>query len=230
MTWRDYWNSDSPIYVNERHKLVHYRRIAEDIVARLEGEGLSVLDYGSGEALSADLVAGRVGHLYLSDGAEMVRRRLVERFGELGNVTVLAPEDMDQVPEGGIDLIVINSLLQYLAKIDFQALLALLRGKLSPGGRLLIADVVPPDVGPLTDAIALLAFGKAHGFAGAALAGLVRTAFSDYRKKRQELGLTTYTEADMLETLKHAGFTASRHQPNFGHNQARMAFLARRAA
>ena len=38
MTWRDYWNSDSPVYVNGRHKLVHYRRITVDIVARLEGK------------------------------------------------------------------------------------------------------------------------------------------------------------------------------------------------
>ena len=24
MNWRDYWNQDTPIYVSERHKVLHY--------------------------------------------------------------------------------------------------------------------------------------------------------------------------------------------------------------
>jgi SAM-dependent methyltransferase len=230
MTWRDYWNSDSPIYVNERHKTVHYRRIAEDIAAHLEGSGGRVLDYASGEALSADIVARRVAHLYLSDGAEMVRDRLRSRFGGLGNVSVLAPEEMDLIEDGSLDLVVVSSLLQYLTRGDLVGLLGRFQVKLKPGGRLIIADVIPPGVGPLTDALALVRFGLSEGFAGAALAGLVRTAFSDYRKKRQELGLTVYAETELLDLLKGAGFAAERLQPNFGHNPARMAFVALRVS
>ena len=105
--------------------------------------------------------------------------------------------------------------------------MAILRPKLKSDGRLLIADVLPPGLGPITDASALLGFGMAHGFFLAALAGLVRTVFSDYRKVRAQLGLTHYTEADLIGLLERAGFTAARHKPNLGHNQARMAFLAR---
>ena len=33
MNWRDYWNQDTPIYSGERHKLLHYRLVANDIIA-----------------------------------------------------------------------------------------------------------------------------------------------------------------------------------------------------
>ena len=230
MTWRDYWNGDSPIYVSDRHKQVHYRRIAEDIAGFLTTGRERVLDYGSGEALSADIVAARAGHLYLSDGAETVRRRIAERFGGLGNLTVLAPEDIGRIEPGSIDLVVVNSLLQYLSRGELAALLPVLRDTLRLDGRLLIADVIPPAVGPLTDASALLRFAARDGFLVAAVAGLVRTAFSDYRRKRAELGLTVYTEAEFLAALTAAGLEGARHRPNLGHNDARMAFLARRLA
>ena len=65
------------------------------------------------------------------------------------------------------------------------------------------------------------------GFLFAALGGLVRTLFSDYRKLRSRLGLATYSQPDMQIILEGAGFTAERRYPNLGHNQARMTFVAR---
>ena len=65
-----------------------------------------------------------------------------------------------------------------------------------------------------------------HGFLIAALFGLVRTLFSRYRKLRTELGLSHYSEREMLGLLQAAGFSARRLERNFGHNQQRMAFAA----
>ena len=48
-----------------------------------------------------------------------------------------------------------------------------------------------------------------------------------FRSKRAELGLSHYSENEMLAILYQAGFTPERHHPNLGHNQARMAFMAR---
>jgi hypothetical protein len=58
------------------------------------------------------------------------------------------------------------------------------------------------------------------------LIGLARTAVSDYRKLRDELGLAQYSEAEMLELLRDCGFAAERRPQNIGHNQARMTFVA----
>jgi hypothetical protein len=65
-----------------------------------------------------------------------------------------------------------------------------------------------------------------NGFVGAALLGLVRTAFSNYRALRSQLGLAHYTEAEMLAALTQAGFAPQRRHPNIEHNQERMTFVA----
>ncbi|MBV9137634.1 MAG: hypothetical protein JO357_11305, partial [Hyphomicrobiales bacterium] len=31
-SWREFWEGETPIYVNERHTLLHYRLIARDIL------------------------------------------------------------------------------------------------------------------------------------------------------------------------------------------------------
>lgn len=226
MSWRDYWNSDTPIYVSDRHKAVHYARIAADIMPHIPSPTAHVLDYGCGEALASGRLARACGQLYLSDGASLVRERLQRQFGKVPNITVLAPEETDRIGDGTLDLIVVNSLLQYLKRSELDAVLAMCRRKLKPDGRLLVADVIPGEVGPLTDALALLRLAATHGFLLAALLGLVRTALSDYRRTRAALGLSFYSEAEMLAILDAAGFTARRHHPNLGHNQARMAFVA----
>jgi len=226
MSWREYWNQDTPIYVNARHKAVHYELIARQIVEALPQGQPAVLDFGCGEALSADIVAKRCQVLHLCDGAELVRTRLTQKFGLLGNVVVMSPEQLGQIPDGSLDLIVVNSVLQYLSRPDLDSLLATWRRLLKPGGQLLIADVVPPDVGPLTDVAALLKLGAQNGFFVASFIGLARTFFSDYRKTRATLGLAHYSEAEMLAILSAAGYDARRRAPNLGHNQARMAFVA----
>lgn len=253
MSWLDYWNGETSIYVSPRHKQAHYAAIARDLVrliattsagtgteaepgmgigsrsapATAAGAGLRVLDFGCGEALSAPEVARACGHLYLCDGAPSVRDGIARRTGAIANITVLSPDDMAALPTGSLDLVVANSVLQYLDRATLDGLLATWKRLLSARGRLVLADVIPPDVSPITDATALLRLAAANGFLGAALVGLVRTFFSDYRKKRAELGLSQYREDEMLALLEAAGYRAIRLHPNMGHNQSRMAFEAR---
>ena len=76
MNWREFWNGTHSIYVNERHRALHYDRIAKDIASLVTSPDASVLDYGCGEAESADIVARRCGMLYLYDSAPNVQARL----------------------------------------------------------------------------------------------------------------------------------------------------------
>ncbi len=228
--WISYWDSDHPIYVNARHFDVHYANIADDIVRLLPGQHARVLDYGCGEALHADKIAGRCATLYLCEAAPTVRSRLTERFGKVANIAVTSPEDVAAMEPESLDLIVANSLLQYLKRGELVALLKEWRRLLVPGGALIIADVIGPKQSAIADALSLLNFARKNGFLTAAFIGLVKTTLSDYRKLRAELGLATYPEEEMLKLLTEAGFDAARLRPNLGHNQGRMAFRAQKNA
>jgi ubiquinone/menaquinone biosynthesis C-methylase UbiE len=229
MDWKTFWDRPNAIYVNDRHRDAHYAGIAADIVALVPHAGAHVLDHGCGEALSADAVAAACGRLHLLDAAPSVREKLATRFRDARNVVVLAPEALWTVPDASLDLIVANSLLQYLSAEDFDRCLAEWRAKLAPTGRLVLADVIPPNVSPVTDALALLAFARSEGFLGAAITGLARTAVSPYAKVRSALGLAKYAEGEMLDRLRGAGFDAFRAERNMGHNPSRMTFIATHA-
>ena len=77
--WRSFWDSAHSIYVNARHKDVHYREIAERIAAFVPGPGARVLDYGCGEAIHADRVAAVASQVLLCDAAPSVRAAIAAR-------------------------------------------------------------------------------------------------------------------------------------------------------
>jgi SAM-dependent methyltransferase len=225
--WLAFWDSPHSIYVNARHKDAHYRLIAQDIAALVPGPNAHVLDYGSGEALHADLVAAAAEQLFLCEASPGLCSFLEGRFVANPKIRVLAPHEVARLPEHSLDLIVLHSVTQYLTAAGSGALFALFHRLLKSDGLLLVSDVVPPGLWATTDALALLRFGTENGFLVEALRGLVRTRFSDYWRLRSNLGLTRYDEAAMIDKLTAAGFTARRTEENIGHNQARMAFLAR---
>lgn len=226
MDWRSFWDGDHPIYVNARHRALHDRRIADDIIGLIGEPDFIVLDYACGEATEAGRVAAHCRRLILSDGAPSVREKLKQRYAATANIVVQSPEETAEMPHGTVDLVIVNSLLQYLSRDETSALMSMLHATLKPGGRLIVGDVIAPDVGPLTDAFALLRFGAEGGFFLAAFAGLIRTALGEYRKVRGALGLTSWAEPEFLARLRDCGFEPRRLVQNFGHNQARMAFEA----
>jgi SAM-dependent methyltransferase len=232
--WREFWNADTPIYANRRHLECHYRHIAADIVRLIEefhpDERPDVLDYGCGEALSAGIVARRCTQLTLLESAVTVAAALRARHASDANVRVLLERDMASIAPRSLDLIVANSVVQYLTAVELRALLHRWHGQLRPGGRLVVADIIPHATGALTDAWALLRFAARDGFLGAAVLGLVRTTFSDYRKLRGRFGLAHYDAAELDALLREAGFADIAAHANLGHNPARLCRVARAAS
>jgi SAM-dependent methyltransferase len=228
--WLDFWNGAHRIYVSDRHRDVHYRRIAEAIVALVPHGSAVVLDYGPGEALHAERVAAACGRLILCEAADATRARLRDRFIGRSRILVAAPKELAGEQDHAVDLIIVNSVIQYLSPMELQGLLAEIRRLLAPQGLLVIADVIPPGAGMISDTTALLAFASREGFLASAVTGLFATFVSPYRKIRNTLGLARYSEAEMLSILERAGFVAGRHRPNLGHDQSRMAFVATASA
>jgi SAM-dependent methyltransferase len=229
--WIDFYDfKHSVIYVNARHRDVHYRTIAEDIRAYVPSPAAHVLDYGCGEATSAELVAKACGQLVLVEAAPNVRASLTMRYAGHPKIAVITPDQAAALPKGTFDLIVMHSVAQYLGAPELERLLTMFRALLKPGGLLALGDIVPLHFAAPAAALALLRFGAANGFFWAATSGLMRIFASDYLRLKKTVGLSHYTEVAMLEKLKRAGFAAERAARNIGHNQRRMTFLARQTA
>src|SRR6266849_798572 len=168
--WIAFWDSEHSIYVNARHRDVHYRTIARDIRAHVPA-GARVLDYGCGEALHADLIAASARELILCEAAPMVRAALARRFSAHPRIAARSPEEVAALPAGSFDVIVMHSVAQYLTPQELDALLAVFRRLLRIDGLLILGDVIAPHVAAATDAMALLRFAAANGFLGAAFVG-----------------------------------------------------------
>jgi ubiquinone/menaquinone biosynthesis C-methylase UbiE len=227
--WIDYYDSTHTIYVSKLHRDLHFQEIARDIVGYISAPDATVLDYACGEALSAGRVAEACGKLILAEPAPGVRGRLIARFAPYTKIRVRSLDDLRKMEENSVDLAVMNSVVQYMTTHEFGSALAVVGKLLKPGGKLVLGDILQPDVGMPKDVYALLRFALAHGFIKDALWGLARTALSDYRELRSKIGLQRYSEAEMLAKLKTAGFTAIRAPRNIGHNPWRMTFVARPA-
>ena len=227
--WIDYYDSTHTIYVSRLHRELHFQLIAKDIIGYISSPDAVVLDYACGEALSAARVADACGKLILAEPAPGVRGRLIARFAPNTRIRVRSLDELRKMSEKSVDLAVMNSVAQYMTPAELDAALVVIRRLLKPSGRLILGDILRPEVGMPRDVLALLRFAQRHGFLKDALIGLVSTALSDYRQLRDRVGLQRYSETEILAKLASAGFTASRAHFNVGHNPWRMTFVARHA-
>ena len=227
--WIEYYDSTHTIYASKLHRDLHFEVVARDIIGYIASNDAVVLDYACGEALSAAKVAEACHMLFLAEPAPGVRGRLIARFAPNTRIRVRSLEDLRKMPEKSIDLVVMNSVAQYMTPDELDTALAVVRRLMKQTGRLVIGDILRPEVGMFTDVIALLRFAAKHGFLKDALVGLVSTALSDYRLLRSKVGLQRYSEAEITAKLANSGFSASRAHVNIGHNPWRMTFVARHA-
>jgi ubiquinone/menaquinone biosynthesis C-methylase UbiE len=219
----------SLIYVNARHRDVHYRKIADDLRAHVPSPAAAVMDYGCGEATSADRLAEATGHLTMVEAAPNVLAALKARYGGNDKISVVTPAQAAAMPAASFDLIVLHSVAQYLTGAELDGLLTTFRRLLKPDGLLVVGDIVQPRLAAPAAALSLLRFAAGNGFFIAAVLGLIRIAVSDYLRLKSKVGMSHYDEAAMLEKLTRAGYRAERAARNIGHNQWRMTFLCRLA-
>jgi ubiquinone/menaquinone biosynthesis C-methylase UbiE len=224
--WIDYYDSTHTIYASKLHRELHFQVIARDIVDYIAAKDAVVLDYSCGEALSAAKIADACAMLILAEPAPGVRGRLIARFAPIPKIRVRSLDELKHMPEQSVDLVVMNSVAQYMTSAELDAALAVVLRLLKSSGRLVLGDILRPEIGMPTDVYALLRFAARNGFLKDALLGLLATLLSDYRQLRSRLGLQRYSEADMIAKLAASGFSATRAPRNIGHNPWRMTFVA----
>jgi len=225
-SWIDFWNNNHSIYVNNLHKKAHSERLLEDIDEWISNKNFSVLDFGCGEALYAEELAKRCAQLVLVDSSKNMRETLISRTKSVNSISILGLEEFDDLSNSSFELIIVNSVFQYMQLDETQTTLRKLSSKLKSNGKLIIADVIPPDLSMASDVISLLKFGLRNGFFFMSLVGMLKTFFSNYTSLRREVGLSVYSIEDFTNLLIQNGFEVKLMPRNFGHNQSRKCFCA----
>src|SRR5438105_10009669 len=149
--WIDYYDSTHTIYASKLHRELHFQAIARDIIDYISSKDAVVLDYACGEALSAGKVADACAKLYLAEPAPGVRGRLIARFAPNTKIRVRSLDDLRKMDEKSVDLVIMNSVAQYMTPDELDSAFAVIRRLLKPSGRLVLGDILRPEVGMARD-------------------------------------------------------------------------------
>jgi SAM-dependent methyltransferase len=222
--WDAYWEA-----LSDRQTL--FREQADEYVRNLAATGLlnpaaRVLDFGCGFGHVADGLAPRVGELFLWDSSRNMRERAAGATASRRNVRPLDLSGRSAPPGLRFDLILVNSVAQYMSRADFAAWLRCWREMLSPSGRIVASDLIPPDCEVSRDVFDLLRFSARRGFFWAAL----RQAAGElgrYRRTRRAVPLTRYARGDLEGLARDAGLIVEFLPRNLTPFRDRISFTAR---
>jgi protein-L-isoaspartate O-methyltransferase len=216
--WHAYWDR------LEEH--VIFRVEAADYVTRLEAAlglepGARVLDFGCAFGFVAELLALRVAELYAFDASDHMQRLAQRRLASHANVRFLAPPGATPWPAGlRFDLILVNSVVQYMPLDELQEWLARWRAMLAPGGRLVLSDLLTQNVDPLREVVELLVLSARRG----CLVSVLRKALGElrqYTKTRRVRPLSQIDFGDLRERAGRHGLAVDVLSSNLTYKKAR---------
>ncbi len=229
--WREYFdtlNDQSPLYRVQAALYVDSLRAAVGVHHHQR-----VLDFGCGFGFVTALLAPIVTEICWWDPSANMRavaRRNTEtltnaRFCELSMMpSTNSREDVWQDPR--FDLILINSVVQYMPAEDVWAWLPQWHAMLAPEGQVVLSDLIPPHHSSLSDFVCLMRLGRRHGSAltatTEALGGL-----SNYWRRRNAVPLTSISRTDLTRHAAVANFTVRFLPANLTHFRHRWAALLR---
>jgi len=219
---QDHWHA----YWDRLEEHVIFRVEAADYVTRLEAAlgldpGARVLDFGCGFGFIAELLAPRVAELFAFDASDHMQRRAQLRLAGHANVRVLGPPGAAPWPPGlRFDLILVNSVVQYMALDEFHRWLAQWRAMLAAGGHLVLSDLLTRNVDPLREVVELLVLSARRG----CLMRVVRKALGelrDYTRARRVRPLGRIAVGDLRERAGGLGLAVDFLPSNLTYRKAR---------
>ena len=229
-SWLSYWNAPNKSYVNDRHRTAHFDVVFAGVRPYLpSGPSRCVLDWGCGDAFAAECVADLSGTVLLYEAAATTRDRLRKRYGACPRIRVLDDEDLDGLPENSIDLVIVNSVIQYLSVREFDDALRRFHGLLKSDGALLLGDIINPETATIRHLATFLGFAWRNNFLISAIFAVARTSVSPYRRLQRVVGLAAYTPEQILAKLQQHDFIGERLRENIAVSRYRSSFIARKS-
>lgn len=211
--------------VTRRHQAEaadHVRRLRAAVVIQ---RGLRLLDFGCGPGLVGALLAPDVDRYLFWDAAPAVLQEAIRRLGRVASA-VPAPADLAALPAESIDLILVNSVVQYMGPVELATWLPRWRRLLAPGGRLLLSDLPPPGEGAIRALGDTLRFAASRGLLMRALPEAVG-ALARYSARRTRTPLFRPGTAELARLAAAAGLSTERLAENLTFRAGRYAVVLR---
>jgi len=223
MGWSSYFDALSGDSQLHPEQAVHYvQSLAQHVQLRKSD---CVLDFGCGFGHVAQLLAPQVGQVFFWDASSTMRLNATHRTARLPNVRLCdlsgMPERRPQAHErGAFDVILVNSVVQYITRDATTAWLVRWREMLAPGGTLVLSDLILPDQKGLSDLIDVVRIGRRLGSPLAA----TWHAFGNpvrYWRTRHRAPLTCLDREELDRLAARAGLSVAVLPRNLTHFRTR---------
>lgn len=223
--WISYWDKYTGLYAM-------YHLIAEDYCERFHrliqpDSKTRLLDFGCGLGLIARNLSSMVGVIKVYDPSpNMLEKARMTNRG-IKNIEVLNNLDTNGLL---YDLIIINSVVQYLKPEDLHDVLLQLFGHLDSEGSILITDIIPGKTSRFKEVfeLARFAFRKKCPLIVARHLGVY--LMSDYSKTEHSAPLVYYSMQDLDAVAKGAGYSLKLLDENIYYNRLRYTAILKKIA
>ncbi len=196
-SWSSYWER-----LDSNKKI--FRAEARDVAQRLLAaypalHEAKILDFGCGFGLVADELAATVREVHIWDAAVNMRRFARMNVAARENVHLFDPRFFEEAcPDGGFDLILVNSVCQYWTLAEFQGWVSKLIRLLAPDGKLVVSDLLSPETSSMAEYLSLLRFSATNGFLLRSVTDAV-LELPQYLSTRTSLPLKRYEESELRQ-------------------------------
>ena len=227
-SWDAYWEElreEPEIFAAEAAEYV--RRLTQAIPI---DSSTRLLDFGCGFGFVGNLLSLQAGAVFLWDASPTMRRRAQRNTKGRDNVRFVDLSDAHGVPpDVRFDLILVNSVVQYMSVDELNGWLVRWRNLLAPTGRLVVSDLIPPDHATSSDLTGLLKLSARSGLITKFLLGRLRE-FRRYWRMRQSAPLARMSQDELRARAAAAGLVVDFLPANLTHLTGRMAAVLSRAA
>lgn len=221
--WPAFWEEAAHLHIHRVEAGDYLERLRRGVSLQATDR---VFDFGCGFGHVAGLLAAEALSIGYWDAAEQMRVATAARTAELGDRA--ASFDLSgPVPDGALgafDLVLANSVVQYMSPDELARWLPRWRSMLAPGGRIVLSDLPVPGASALAELVGMLRFAARRGF----LLRAVRDAASEarrYSSSRSRSELQRWTPEEFVRLAAGHGLTARILPANLTHRAGRFSVL-----
>lgn len=205
---------------------------ASDYVCRLQSaislrRDCKVFDFGCGFGLAAKLLAPHVEQLWLWDTSPNMRQRAQQSVAAFNNTHVLESLTPESQNDLYVDIVLVNSVIQYMSREEFIHWLKRWRSMLRVDGQIVVSDIVPEESWAFSDMVESLVFAARRGF----LIRSIRFAFSAlarYWRTRWHTSLLSFSQKELYSVAAKTQLAVEFLGTNLTYRKNRVTAIFRR--